>query len=290
MSAGDAITLQALEAQDQVLSIGRDYIPGVENRLRSTIYELFNDVAVAEGSDIGDHELLAEAIFWSTGELINNANKANNRWAVLRQALHQKIKKQSPGTDDQTIYKDIDYAIQHNQTDMLNKYGLANVDLTASILRLIEMHKTNSFALSEKFGKKIDLTLRVRVKGDQRLLILNVINNSPMTVVDKNRIEFNLEKIKEDLIDANRNPYEAAVQLYDKMEDHAGGGFGAGLRSIVLFLKEGYRPFELEIMFSRLIQYRSAGSSTIFSVELPMPESSPAASSEDSDDDGDSAD
>ncbi|MCR9142422.1 MAG: hypothetical protein NXI24_09240 [bacterium] len=280
MSAADAIKLEALETQDQVLSIGRDYIPGVENRLRSTIYALFNETGYAEGSDIGDRELLAEAVFWSTGELINNANKANNRWAVLRQALHQKIKKQNPGTEDQAIYKDIDYAIQHNQTDLLNKYGLANIDLTASILRLIEMHKTNSFALSEKFGKKIDLTLRVRTKGDQRLLILNVINNSPMTVVDKNRIEYNLEKIKEDLIDANRNPYEAAVQLYDKMEDHAGGGFGAGLRSIVLFLKEGYRPFDTEIMFSRLIQYRSAGNSTIFSVELPIPAASAEASGE----------
>ena len=50
----------------------------------------------------------------------------------------------------------------------------------------------------------------------------------------------------------------------------------------MLFLKEGYRPFELEIMFSRLINYRSAGNSTIFSVELPIPASSPAT--EDSED------
>lgn len=276
MSSGEAISVEALEAQDQLLPIGRDYIPTVENRLRNTIYRLFGegsaDGSAADEQEISDRELLAEAVFWSIGELINNANKANNRWAVLRQALHQKIKKQNPALDDAQIYKDIDYAIQHNQTDMLTKYGLANIDLTASILRLIEMHKTNSFALSEKFGKKIDVTLRVRKKGAAQLLTINVINNSPMTVVDKNRVEYNLDKIKEDLINANRNPYEAAVQLYDKMEDHAGGGFGAGLRSIVLFLKEGYRPFEsIEIIFSRLIQYRSAGNSTIFSIELPVP-------------------
>ena len=54
---------------------------------------------------------------------------------------------------------------------------------------------------------------------------------------------------------------------------HAGGGFGAGLRSIVLFLKEGYAPFgdETGITFSRLIQYRSAGTNTIFTIELPVP-------------------
>ena len=134
------------------------------------------------------------------------------------------------------------------------------------------MHKTNSFALSEKFGKKIDCTLRVKEKGSNKIFTINVINNSPISVVDKNRVEYNLDKIKEDLINASRNPYEAAVQLYDKLEDHAGGGFGAGLRSIVLFLKEGYRPFDaLEMTFSRLIQYRSAGQSTIFTIELPVP-------------------
>ncbi|MCB1319358.1 MAG: hypothetical protein KDK34_03840, partial [Leptospiraceae bacterium] len=106
---------------------------------------------------------------------------------------------------------------------------------------------------------------------------INVLNNSPITVADKERVEHNLNKIKEDLINASRNPYEAAVQLYDKLEDHAGGGFGAGLRSIVLFLKEGYRPFEdADIIFSRLIQYRSAGNSTIFSIELPLPSRSDA--------------
>lgn len=271
MTTSDRIEVAALEKSDQVVSIGRNYIPTMERELRRAIFEVFKDPAQTQSDDISDYELLAEAVFWSLGELINNANKANNRWAVLRQALHQRIKKQNPLGDDDQIQKDIDYAIQHNQTDMLKKYGLEQVDLTASILRLIEMHKTNSFALSEKFGKKIDLTLRVRPKGDRKILTVNVINNSPMTVIDKQRVEFNLEKIKEDLINANKSPYEAAVQLYDKLEDHQGGGFGAGLRSIVLFLKEGYGPFSIEMIFSRLIQYRSAGNSTIFSIELPIP-------------------
>ncbi|MCB1306913.1 MAG: hypothetical protein KDK30_01975 [Leptospiraceae bacterium] len=277
MDAYDFIRPQDLESGDQVLHIGKDYIPAVENRLRNTIYALFSNPAAQSEADIGDRELLAEAVFWSIGELINNANKANNRWAVLRQALFQKIKNQAPDTEDKQIYKDIDYAIQHNQSDLLTKYGLDNIDLTSSILKLIEMHKTNSFALSERFGKKIDLTLRVKEKGASGLLAINVLNNSPITVVDKERVEYNLNKIKEDLINASRNPYEAAVQLYDKLEDHAGGGFGAGLRSIVLFLKEGYRPFEdADIIFSRLIQYRSAGNSTIFSIELPLPSRSDA--------------
>lgn len=272
MSAVDLIKTEALESQDQVLPVGRDYIPGVERRLRNTIYNLFHGSGADDRSmDIGDRELLAEAVFWSIGELINNANKANNRWAVLRQALHQRIKKQQPELGDEQLLRDIDYAIQHNQTDLLKKYGLEQVDLTASILKLIEMHKTNSFALSEKFGKKIDLTLRVRQRGERKALTINVINNSPITVIDKQRVEYNLEKIKEDLINSQRNPYEAAVQLYDKLEDHSGGGFGAGLRSIVLFLKEGYKPFAVEIVFSKLIQYRSAGNSTIFSIEIPIP-------------------
>ncbi|MCB1322602.1 MAG: hypothetical protein KDK34_20250, partial [Leptospiraceae bacterium] len=158
MDAYDFIRPQDLESGDQVLHIGKDYIPAVENRLRNTIYALFSNPAAQSEADIGDRELLAEAVFWSIGELINNANKANNRWAVLRQALFQKIKNQAPDTEDKQIYKDIDYAIQHNQSDLLTKYGLDNIDLTSSILKLIEMHKTNSFALSERFGKKIDLT------------------------------------------------------------------------------------------------------------------------------------
>lgn len=270
MGAVDLIRVEDLEGQDQALSIGRDYVPVVERRLRNTIYGLFQGQAPDDAA-ITDRELLAEAVFWSIGELINNANKANNRWAVLRQALHQRIKKENPDANDEVLYRDIDYAIQHNQTDMLKKHGLEKVDLTSSILRLIEMHKTNSFALSEKFSKKIDLTLRVRRKGDRRFLTVNVINNSPITVIDRDRVEYNLEKIKEDLINAQKSQYDASVQIYDRLEDHAGGGFGAGLRSIVLFLKEGYRPFSSEIVFSRLIQYRSAGTSTIFSIEIPVP-------------------
>ncbi|MCB1317728.1 MAG: hypothetical protein H7A21_01115 [Spirochaetales bacterium] len=271
MSASDAINPADLRAEDQVFAVGRDYIPDSERRLRNTVYALFAAGGGSAGDEINDRELLSEAVFWSIGELINNANKANNRWAVLRQALFQKIKKQNPDAPDAKIYEDIDYAIEQNQSDMLRKYGLAAIDLTASILRLIEMHKTNSFALSEKFGKKIDVTLRCRARGDNEVLTINVLNNSPITRIDKQRVEYNLQRIKEDLIEASRNPYEAAVQLYDKLEDHAGGGFGAGLRSIVLFLKEGYRPFDVEIIFSRLIQYRSAGKSTIFSIELPVP-------------------
>ncbi|MCB1175473.1 MAG: hypothetical protein KDK39_17995 [Leptospiraceae bacterium] len=270
--SGDFLTVDELQNSDQVVPVGKDYIPGVETRLRNTVYRLFGRPENPDaGSDISDYELLAEAVFWSIGELVNNANKANNRWAVLRQALFQKVKKLQPEMEDAKLYQDIDYAIQHNQSDMLKNYGLSKVDLTSSILRLIEMHKTNSFALSEKFGKKIDITLRLKQAGDRKLLTINVINNSPITVVDKSRVEFNVDKIKEDLISAQRNPYEAAVQLYDKMADHAGGGFGAGLRSIVLFLKEAYLPFGTEIMFSKLIQYRSAGNSTIFSIELPVP-------------------
>ena len=89
--------------------------------------------------------------------------------------------------------------------------------------------------------------------------------------MDKERVEYNLEKIKSDLINADKNPFEATAELYGKQEDHAGGGFGAGLRSIVLFLKEGYRPFKVNMIYSKLIQYRSAGYSTIFSIELSLP-------------------
>jgi len=270
MADGTPINLEDLESADQVFSIGKDYIPTIENRIRSIIYTIFRDPKGTGEGAITDYELLSEAVFWSLGELINNANKANNRWALLRNALYQRAKKELPESPDAKLFEDIDYAIQHNQTDMLKKYGLQSIDLTASILKLIEMHKTNSFALSEKFSKKIDLTLRIRKKGDQKILTINVINNSPITVVDRQRVEFNLEKIKEDLINSGRNPFDAAVQLFDKAEDHAGGGFGAGLRSIVLFLKEGYRPFDVEIIYSKLIQYRSAGINTIFSIELPI--------------------
>ena len=138
---------------------------------------------------------------------------------------------------------------------------------------MIETHNTNSFALSEKFNKKIDVTLRIKKKNDVRYLTINVVNNSPITVIDKQRVEYNLEKIKEDLINAQKDSFQAAVSLYDKPEDNEGGGFGAGLRSIILFLKEGYTPFpKVEVMFSRLIQYRSSGNSTIFSIELPIPD------------------
>lgn len=269
-----SIPIQDIENKDQVLSIGKDYIPEVERRLRQTIYTVFQGQANGEqqSSDIGDYDLLAEAVFWSTGELINNANKANNRWALLRNALVQKAKAEHPDRDEKEINRDVEYAIEHNQTDLLKKYNLEKLDLTASILKLIEMHNTNSFALSEKFNKKIDLTLRIRKKSEGRYLTINVINNSPITVVDKHRVEYNLEKIKDDLIKAGQNPFEAAVNLYEKLEDHAGGGFGAGLRSIVLFLKEGYRPFQTDMVYSKLIQYRSAGGSTIFSIELPIPQ------------------
>lgn len=278
MAADGAISLEALEKSDQVLSIGKDYIPTVEGILRKTVLSVFADPTPNKSpNDISDYDLLAEAVFWSIGELINNANKANNRWAILRNALHQRIKKEMPDESDAKLLRDIDYAIEHNQVDLLKKYGLSNVDLTSSILKLIELHRTNSFALSERFNKKIDVTLRVKKKGDVRYVTVNVINNSPITVIDKGRVEFNLEKIKEDLMNAGKDSMQAAVKLYDKAEDHAGGGFGAGLRSIVLFMKEGYRPFEADIIFTKLIQYRSAGNSTIFSIEIPLPQSKKAA-------------
>lgn len=268
----ESILLKELEEKDQVLHVGKDYIPGIERKLRNTVRGIFLAPTSAELSNvISETELLSEAVFWSIGELVNNANKANNRWALLRNALFQRIQKEGQESSQEKIYEDIDYAIEHNQSDLLKKYSLLNLDLTASILKLIEVHKTNSFAISERFQKKIDVTLRIRNKGDQRILTVNVINNSPITVIDKQRVEYNLEKIKEDLIRAGRSPFEAAVQIYDKLEDHAGGGFGAGLRSIILFLREGYRPFQLDIIYSKMIQYRSAGQSTIFSIELPLP-------------------
>lgn len=270
MSPGTSIPLKDLEEADQVVRIGRDYIPDMEKYIRNTIYDLYG-VSAGEKAEFSDREMLAEAVFWSIGELINNANKANNRWAILRNALLKKISGETPGLDVEKATAEIDYAIEHNQTDMLKKYGLATFDLTAATLKLIQMHRTNSFALSEKFKKKIDLTMRIRKKHDYHFLILNVINNSPITVIDRKRVEYNLERIKEDLMNAGQNPFEAAINLYDKMEDHTGGGFGAGLRSIVLFLKEAYSKFPVEITYSRLIQYRSTASSTIFSIELPIP-------------------
>ena len=263
------IPVQELRSKDQLISVGRDYIPAKETLLRNTVFSVFSPDSTKQ--DFSSRELLAEAVFWSIGELINNANKANNRWAILHSALFQKASQDIPESQKEQLREDIDYAIQHNQTEMLKKYGLDNVDLTASILKLIEKHKTNSFALSEQFKKKIDVTLRVKNRSEGEQLIIHVINNSPITVIDRERVEYNLNKIKEDLINAGKSPFEAAVQLYDKAEDHRGGGFGAGLRSIVLFLKEGYGPFHVDIVYSRLIQYRSAANSTIFSIELPIP-------------------
>ncbi|HMW60456.1 MAG TPA: hypothetical protein PKE49_07340 [Leptospiraceae bacterium] len=275
MAGSEPIPIADLTAKDHVVSVGKDYIPTIERKLRATIMNIFRDPSGQQGNEISNHELLSEAVFWSLGELINNANKANNRWALLRNALMQRIVAENKLQNDQAaqdkVQTEVDYAIEHNQTDLLKKYNLTNVDLTSSILKLIEMHKTNSFALSERFNKKIDVTLRVKAKSGHQTLFVNVINNSPITVIDKQRVEYNLEKIKEDLMMAGKNSRDASVRLYDKQEDHAGGGFGAGLRSIILFLKEGYAPFTAEIKYSTLIQYRSAGNSTIFSVELPIP-------------------
>lgn len=260
-------TIQQLKDQDQVISIGKAYIPDGEMQLRNTIYSIFQ----ADTPDDSDLFLLAEGVLWSLGELINNANKANNRWALLENALLQRIMAEDASRDKDLVLEDVQSAIQNNQTDVLKQYGLDTIDLTASILKLIEKHRTNSFALSERFQKKITLTMRVQAKSDQQILVVNVINNSPITVIDRERVEYNLEKIKEDLIEAGSRPFEAAVNLYEKSEDHTGGGFGAGLRSIILFLKAGYAPFKVEIVFSRLIQYRSAVNSTIFTLEIPIP-------------------
>lgn len=266
-----AIPLKELETNDKVIRIGKDYIPGIENQIRQTIYNIFQKGNIQEG-EFSDSEMLSEAVFWSLGELINNANKANNRYAILRRALFKKARENNPNVPDAELLKDIDYAVEHNQTDLLKKYNLHTIDLTEAILKLLQTHKTNSFALSEKFQKRIEVTLRIREKSGQRILSINVINNSPMTVVDRKRVEYNLEKIKEDLINAGRDPFEAAVHLYDKDEDHGGGGFGAGLRSIVLFIKQAFDPFKLNVIYSRLIQYRTTSSSTIFSIELPIPD------------------
>jgi len=264
-------TVNALEKTDSVLSVGKDYIPTVEQKIRKMLFSVYSVPEDPGSKDITDRDILSEAVFWSLGELINNANKANNRWAMLRGALFKRIKEENPGIDEKKVLLDIDYAIEHDQSEMLRKYKLDNLDLTSTILKMIEAHNINSFALSEKFNKKIDVTLRIKKKNDMRYLTINVVNNSPITVIDKQRVEYNLDKIKEDLIQASNDSFQAAVSLYDKPEDNEGGGFGAGLRSIILFLKEGYAPFNIEIMYSRLIQYRSSGNSTIFSIELPIP-------------------
>jgi len=258
--------IEKLDTEDQVLEIGTHYIPDGEMLLRNAIYSLFS-----ADSDDEDTFLLAEGVYWSLGELINNANKANNRWALLETALIKRITEEDPSADKDVVKEDIQAAIEHNQADILKRYGLDTVDLTASILKLIEKHRTNSFALSARFNKKITLTMRVQKRGSQNLLIANVINNSPITLIDRERVEYNLDRIKDDLIQAGSHPFETAVNLYEKGADYAGGGFGAGLRSIILFLKAGYDPFLVDIMFSRLIQYRSAGKNTIFTIEIPIP-------------------
>ncbi|MDH5657454.1 MAG: hypothetical protein OEZ34_16190 [Spirochaetia bacterium] len=264
-------TLKSLERSDMVLGIGKDYIPHVEQQIRKIIFSIYSVPEGDQTGDLTDRDILSEAVFWSLGELINNANKANNRWAMLRGALFKRVKNENAEIDEKRVLMDIDYAIEHDQSEMLRKYNLQNLDLTTTILKMIETHNINSFALSEKFNKKIDITFRIKNKNNERFLSVNVVNNSPITVIDKKRVEFNLDKIKEDLIQASKDSFQAAVSLYDKPEDHDGGGFGAGLRSIILFLKEGYAPFQKDVIYSRLIQYRSSGNSTIFSVELPIP-------------------
>ena len=264
-------TVNSLEKEELVLGIGKDYIPTGEQKIRGILFSIYSLAENSNNKEISDRDILSEAVFWSIGELINNANKANNRWAMLRGALFKRIKEENANIDEKKVLTDIDYAIEHDQSEMLRKYKLENLDLTSTILKMIEAHNINSFALSEKFNKKIDVTLRIKKKNDLRYLTINVVNNSPITVIDKQRVEFNLVKIKEDLIQASNDSFQAAVSLYDKPEDHEGGGFGAGLRSIILFLKEGYAPFKIDIMYSRLIQYRSSGNSTIFTIELPIP-------------------
>ncbi|MBW7858474.1 MAG: hypothetical protein H3C43_09330, partial [Leptonema sp. (in: Bacteria)] len=179
-------TIQQLKDQDQVISIGKAYIPDGEMQLRNTIYSIFQ----ADTPDDSDLFLLAEGVLWSLGELINNANKANNRWALLENALLQRIMAEDASRDKDLVLEDVQSAIQNNQTDVLKQYGLDTIDLTASILKLIEKHRTNSFALSERFQKKITLTMRVQAKSDQQILVVNVINNSPITVIDRERVEY----------------------------------------------------------------------------------------------------
>ncbi|MCX7809837.1 MAG: hypothetical protein N2247_02905 [Leptospiraceae bacterium] len=260
--------IEKMHKQDLVFSVDKNYIPDGEKHLREIVFYIFSN---PNNPDDMDYYLLAEAVFWSIGELINNANKANNRWAILENALFQRVMKDSPELNPEDVKEDIEYAIENNQSDLLKKYNLDNIDLTASILNLIEKYKTNSFALSEKFNKKITVTLRIIPKNELNFFLVNVINNSPITVIDKQRVEYNLNKIKEDLINANKNPFETALSLYQKEADTAGGGFGAGLRSIVLFLKSGYEPFDVEIIYTKLIQYRSAMKNTIFTIEIPIP-------------------
>lgn len=271
MKPADCVSIEKLEAANQVLPIDGKYIPTTEQKLKNTIYEVFkNPYESLTNQEISAYEMLSEAVFWSLGELINNANKANNRWALLKATLFERVSRARSEQPAHEIYQDIDYAIEHSQADLLKKYHLENLDLTAAILDLIRTQKINSFILSEKYGKKIDLTLRIRNKMGRRVLSAYIINNSPITVVDRERVERNLEKIKEDLLNTDADLLSGAVSLYDHAADLQGGGFGAGLRSIVLFLKESYRPFRADILYSTLLQYRSARNSTIFSIELPL--------------------
>lgn len=271
MKQKERITIGELKEADHTIPVGKEYIPDGESYLRRTILGVFS-ADPQEGEEAATrYELLGEAIFWSLGELINNANKANNRWALLKNALQQRALKADPALDTKKLQKDIDYAIEHSQSDLLVRYNLVNLDLTEAILKLLQMHNTNSFALSERFQKKIEVTLRIRERNSVPILILHVVNNSPITVVDRERVEYNLNKVKEDLMMAGQDPFEAALRLYEKLEDHGGGGFGAGLRSIVLFLKEAYSAFPVDIIYSKLIRYHSTATSTIFSVELPIP-------------------
>ncbi|MCB1168673.1 MAG: hypothetical protein KDK33_21130, partial [Leptospiraceae bacterium] len=88
------IPAQELRSRDQLISVGRDYIPGKEALLRNTVFSVF--APDSKTQDFSSRELLAEAVFWSIGELINNANKANNRWAILHNALYQKAAQDRP--------------------------------------------------------------------------------------------------------------------------------------------------------------------------------------------------
>ncbi|MCS7205392.1 MAG: hypothetical protein NZ853_06825 [Leptospiraceae bacterium] len=262
------IKLEDIYKKDTVILVGKDYIPDGELHLRNLIFQIFQNPT--DHLDV-DYYMLAEAVFWSIGELINNANKANNRWAILENMLFQRITKENPDKDQEKIKEDIQEAIEFSQSDILKKYGLDNIDLTNTILNLIEKYKTNSFALSEKFNKKIVVTLKIQKKNEVEYFIVNVLNNCPITVIDKERVEYNLNKIKEDLINANKNPFEATLHLYQKEADTLGGGFGAGLRSIILFLRSGFEPFDVDIIYTKLLQYRSASKNTIFSLEIPIP-------------------
>jgi hypothetical protein len=83
MAGSEPIPIADLTAKDHVVSVGKDYIPTIERKLRATIMNIFRDPSGQQGNEISNHELLSEAVFWSLGELINNANKANNRWGYF---------------------------------------------------------------------------------------------------------------------------------------------------------------------------------------------------------------